>query len=133
MCDTCALIWMVNNSKLNTETREKLNESYQMGYHTYISPITAWELGMLAAYGRIRLASPVTKWFDEYVKYGNYRLAEMSPRILIGSSYLPDLPKSDPADRIIIATARFLNLQIVTRDRTILRYAEKGYVRAMHC
>ncbi|MCY4050442.1 MAG: hypothetical protein OXF60_02990 [Gammaproteobacteria bacterium] len=41
MLDTCALIWMVNNSKLNPETREKLNESYQMGYHTYISPITA--------------------------------------------------------------------------------------------
>ncbi len=86
---------------------------------------------MLATRGRTGLISPITKWFEEYVKYGNYRLAEMSPRILIGTSYLPDLPKLDPVDRIFIATARFLNLQIVTRDRTILRYAEKGYVHAM--
>ncbi|MYB35246.1 MAG: type II toxin-antitoxin system VapC family toxin [Gammaproteobacteria bacterium] len=133
LLDTCTIIWKGNNGYLHSDAIDRLNRNYQMACSTYVSPISAWELGMLCARGRIRLDRPAEKWFEEYMYRGQYRLAEMSPRILIESSYLPGTPPVDPADRIIIATARLLHLEIVTRDRMILEYANKGYVHALRC
>jgi PIN domain nuclease of toxin-antitoxin system len=47
--------------------------------------------------------------------------------------YSPGAPPRDPADRIVIATARALGLQLVTRDRAILAYADAGHVAAIPC
>jgi len=60
-------------------------------------------------------------------------LAGMPPDLLIESSYLPGSPPRDPADRIIIATARAYGMSIVTRDRVILGYSEAGFVRTIAC
>lgn len=135
LLDTCAVIWTATDDQLGmgTDIGRRLTESYDTGCRTYVSPISAWELGMLTACGKIRLERPLTKWFEEYINLGQISLAEMCPKILIESSYLPGTLPSDPADRVIIATARILNLQIVTRDRAILEYAGKGYVQALRC
>lgn len=103
------------------------------GIPIMVSPITAWERGLLAAKGRI--ASPMTprRWFEVLLSQPGIQLAEMSIDILIDSSFLPGEPQGDPADRIIIATARSFDLTIVTRDRAILDYAAQGYVRALAC
>ncbi len=61
------------------------------------------------------------------------RLAEFSVTILIRSAFLPGEPPADPADRMIIATARENGHTIVTRDRQILAYAEEGLVAAQRC
>ena len=60
-------------------------------------------------------------------------LAPMPPEVLIASSWLPGAPPPDPADRIIIATARHYGLAVMTRDARILDYAAEGYVRAVKC
>ena len=133
LLDTCAVIWTAIDDQLNTDIGHRLTENYNTGCRTCVSPVSAWELGMLTARGKIRLERPLTRWFDEYINLGQISLVEMSPRILIESSYLPGTPPSDPADRILIATARMLSLQIVTRDRAILEYADKGYVQALRC
>ena len=52
---------------------------------------------------------------------------------LVESSFLPGAPPRDPADRIILAAARSSGLQIVTRDRAILSYAEQGHAWALEC
>lgn len=98
-----------------------------------ISPITAWERAMLVAKGR--LASPLSPkmWFDRILSLRGIKLAELSPDILMDASFLPQPIHGDPADRIIIATARALDLTIVTRDRLILDYAAHGHVRALAC
>ena len=62
-----------------------------------------------------------------------FRLADLTPAIFIDSSFLPGQPPRDPADRIIIATARENDLTILTRDRLILEYAKAGNVRALAC
>ena len=46
---------------------------------------------------------------------------------------LPDLAHRDPADRMLIATARRRDLILITRDRAILDYAAAGHVRAIAC
>jgi PIN domain nuclease of toxin-antitoxin system len=61
------------------------------------------------------------------------RGAPFNPDIAIASSWLPGEIHGDPADRLIIATARHLGLPIVTRDRKILAYADAGEVSAMLC
>jgi len=110
-----------------------IGESLDAGTPVLVSPITAWERGILVAKGRI--ASPMTpkRWFDLLLSQPGVELAEMSIDILIDSSFLPGAPQGDPADRIIIATARSHDLTIVTRDRAILDYATQGHVRALAC
>jgi PIN domain nuclease of toxin-antitoxin system len=61
------------------------------------------------------------------------RLADLSPDILIAPSFLPGEPPRDPADRIILATARDLGATLITRDRLLLKYGENGQVSTIAC
>jgi PIN domain nuclease of toxin-antitoxin system len=61
------------------------------------------------------------------------RLTPLTPEIAIECSFLPPPLHSDPADRLLVATARALDVPIVTRDERILGYAEAGFVRAIGC
>ena len=61
------------------------------------------------------------------------RLAPLTPEIAIDSSFLPAPLHNDSADRLLIATARALQMPIVTRDRRILAYAQTGAVAAIAC
>ena len=95
---------------------------------TYISPITAWEVGMLASRGRLQLLIRPERWFANLFDAPGVRLADLSPDLLIASSYLPGTPPRDPTDRIIAATARELGATLVTRDRALLEYGEAGHI-----
>lgn len=133
LLDTCAVIWTGNGDPLSDAATESLNESHRAGRRSYVSAFSAWELGVLVARARLRLTRPVADWFDDYLRAGRMALAELTPRILADSSFLPGDPPADPADRIIIATARAQNLTILTRDRLILGYAGEGHVKALKC
>lgn len=98
-----------------------------------ISPISAWEISTLVVRGRINLSMPVETWFDKLVSAEGLFLADMPPTVLIRSASLPGNPPNDPADRIIIATAREFDYTIITRDGQILDYARAGLVKAMAC
>ncbi len=88
---------------------------------------------MLTARGRAALASGPKQWFSNLLAVPRMVPAKMAPDHLIESSMLPGAPPKDPADRIIIATTREYGLCILTRDRKILDYADKGLVMAMAC
>jgi PIN domain nuclease of toxin-antitoxin system len=60
-------------------------------------------------------------------------LHRLSPDILIASSFLPGEPPRDPADRILLATARGLGATLITRDRLLLKYGENGGVSTIAC
>jgi PIN domain nuclease of toxin-antitoxin system len=131
LLDTCAVIWAANGT--DTGVRHRLREARESRAAVWISPITAWEIGTLAAAGRIGMARPVLSWFEEMLVKSGAKLAELGPRVLIASTELPEGIHRDPADRIIVATAREHGLRVVTRDRKILNYAEKGHVMAVAC
>jgi len=135
LLDTCALLWLAGTT---TGTRlpvieDALEAALDAGQDVLLSPITAWELGMLSAKGRVPVTSPLGVWLDRLIAASGLRWAELSPRVLIEANFLPEPIHPDPADRIIIATAREHGLRIVTRDRKILDYAGKGHVMAMAC
>lgn len=60
-------------------------------------------------------------------------VTNVSLQVLVASSFLPQPIHGDPADRIIIATARERDLTIITRDRAILSYGNAGHVRTLAC
>ncbi len=133
LLDTCAVIWTGNDDRLSPNAVSAINEAYENNGQVYISPISAWELGLLVARGRLRFSMEAGKWFEKYMDCSAVSLAQMLPSDLIASSFLPGSPPNDPADRIIIATARQYGLTIITRDRLILNYAKEGHVKAIEC
>jgi len=133
LLDTCATIWLVEDRKLTEAAFEALDAADGAGVPTYISPISAWEIGMLVARDRLKLLITPQRWFQRLFEKPNVRLADMSPELLIASSFLPGTPPRDPADRIIAATARDYGATLITRDRTLLSYGQQGHISVIEC
>jgi PIN domain nuclease of toxin-antitoxin system len=112
---------------------EALDKCADGGETVFISPISAWEIGLAIVKGRYKSNMPPRVWFSRFVSTGTTALAGMTPEILIESSFLPGKPPRDPADRIIIATAREYGYCVVTCDGEILDYAAEGHVQALGC
>jgi PIN domain nuclease of toxin-antitoxin system len=72
-------------------------------------------------------------WFDDLLALPGVRLIPLGHRAAIAASGLPGTLHRDPADRLLIATARELGVPLVTRDRRILEYAAQGHVDAIAC
>ncbi|MAT34677.1 MAG: VapC toxin family PIN domain ribonuclease [Ponticaulis sp.] len=131
LLDTCAVIWLSEGKSASAATTERLEAAFDGGEPVLVSLITAWEIGMLYRKGRVSLTLDPEDWLDLFMKSAHADWAQMTPRILVRSSNLPGLVHSDPADRIIISTARQAQLTILTGDRTILDYGESGYVSVL--
>jgi len=132
LLDTNAAIWL-SRDELKASASEKLDEAARTGVATYLSPITAWEVGQLVSRNRLSLGATPQRWFARILAMPNVHLAELSPDILIASSFLPGNPPRDPADRILLATARDLGATLITRDRLLLKYGEDGQVSTIPC
>ncbi len=133
LLDTHAAIWITEDRPLASAAVAALDAAYQAGSLVLVSAITAWEVGLLVARNRIRLVAKPEHWFQRLLAIPGIRLAELSPDILIASSFLPGEPPRDPADRILLATARDLGATLITRDRLLLRYGEEGQVSTIAC
>ena len=133
LLDTCTLIFLTQNRPLASGAVEQLRAVSEAGGSTFISPITAWEVGMLASRCRLQLLVRPERWFANLFDAPGVKLADMSPELLIASSYLPGKPPNDPSDRIIAATARELGATLITRDRALLRYGAQGHVAVAEC
>jgi PIN domain nuclease of toxin-antitoxin system len=128
LLDTCAVLWLAEGAELGGDARKAVSEN-----KLNVSPITVWEIANLVRKKRIVLAMSVTKWFRQTVDMMEAAMPELTIDILAGSCELPGSPPGDPADRIIIATARESSMVLVTRDKDILAYSRSGYVRTMAC
>ncbi len=133
LLDTCAAIWIAENAPLADEAVQAIDQASDSGDSVLLSPISAWEIGLLVARGRLALPIGAQALFDQIIETPNVELAGLPPAVLIAASFLPGDPPSDPSDRIVIATAREQNLTVVTRDRQILKYAAAGHVLALAC
>lgn len=133
LLDTCAAIWLAEDAPIARSALDLLAEAADADISTYVSPISAWEIGLLVARARLKLLITPQRWFGRLLEVPGIRLADMSPELLIASSFLPGEPPRDPADRIIAATARDYGATLVTRDRALLEYGEQGHVRVEAC
>ena len=132
--DTHVWIWMVegNRAELAAPAIEAIERAAKAGA-VRVSAISVWEVAMLETKGRISLSRPVDDWVDAALHVPGLRLLPLSPEIAIESTRLPGEPSGDPADRILIASARHLGGQLATRDREILDYSEGGQLKVLNC
>ena len=84
-----------------------------------MSAISCWEVAKLVEYGRLTLPCPVSDWLRQALAYPGVRLVELSPRVCVESTRLPGTFHRDPADQIIVATARVLDAPLMTADSKI--------------
>ena len=104
LLDTCTLIFMTERTRLAPAAVETLQAATEGGEITYVSPITAWEVGMLTSRGRLQLLIRPERWFSNLFEVPGVRLADMSPDVLIASSYLPGKPPKTCRMRSRVAT-----------------------------
>jgi len=123
----------MSRSPLSTASRTAIRTAQNSNFGVYLSPFTAWEIGTLVSKGRLHLTLSPEVWFDTLLALPGVRLAALTPKVLIGSTALPGAPPSDPADRIIAATARSFGFRVITRDSKLLDYAAKGHILATAC
>jgi PIN domain nuclease of toxin-antitoxin system len=132
LLDTCAIIFIAENQTIDPLARQQVRAASLAG-GILVSPISAWEIGLLAAKGQLTFLLPPNAWFRSFLSNFGVRLTPLTPDIAIEASFLPPPLHGDPADRLLIATARALSVPIVTRDRRILAYAQAGFVAAIAC
>jgi PIN domain nuclease of toxin-antitoxin system len=132
LLDTNICIWLVEGT-VRPATETLLAERANAGESLYVSPFTAWELGAILRRGKLRTPLDAGEYFRRLASQPGMALADLTPDILIAAWYLPGKPPNDPADRIMVATARALDLTLLTRDRELLAYAAEGHLRAIPC
>ncbi len=119
--DTHIWIWWAGeNSKLTKESENLIRSRQAEGIG--VSSISCWEIALLHARQRLNLSIPLLQWLETSLSLPNILLLPLSPRIAVESNSLPDEFHKDPADRIIVATARVYDCPLVTYDSKILQY-----------
>jgi PIN domain nuclease of toxin-antitoxin system len=96
-----------------------------------VSPISAWEVALLERRGKVRLGRSIGLWLDEALAAPGLNVTPLTPQIAAASCRLPEPFHADPADRMIVATARDLGCTLVTEDARIRTYARAGHVRVL--
>lgn len=128
LLDTHALIWAVEGDRrLGTNASAAIAAAERVGA-VGVSAITPWEIALLAERNRLRLAQEVGTWIEALLALPGITLMPIEPEIAIDSVRLPGAFHADPADRLIIATARHSGARLLTADGTILSYAKRGHV-----
>lgn len=119
--DTHVLIWHVQGDKRLTPDRAAIVRQYE-SIGLGISAISLWEIAKAVEHGGLSLPVPVEDWLDAALAYPGIRLLPLTARIAAESTNLPDGFHKDPADQIIVATARVYDCPLVTYDAKILNY-----------
>ena len=117
--------------QLSAPVRTKIATAAERGM-VFVSAISVWEVAMLEARGRLTFSVECRDWVERALQAPGLQFVALSPAIAIDSTRLPGAIHSDPADRILVATARALNGTLITRDRALLDYSQGGYVKALN-
>jgi PIN domain nuclease of toxin-antitoxin system len=132
LLDTHALLWLDSGAPMTRESIAAIDDAAGRG-EVLVSPVSAWEIGLLVQKGRIRLNLEPLLWFERFLGLPGVRLTPLGVAAAISSSFLPEPFHGDPADRLLVATARALPATLITRDTKILSYADAGHLRALAC
>jgi PIN domain nuclease of toxin-antitoxin system len=125
--DTHILVWWVQNDpQLTAYHRERIEQ--ERGNGLGVCTISLIEVARLATAGRIVLPIPIAQWLESALTKEGVTLMSITPAIAVEAQSLPGDFHKDPADRIIVATARLSHASIVTVDRKILNYP---YIQAI--
>ncbi len=129
LLDTHAWIWLqegipgLSTKLIATVDQARANDK------VFISAVSVWEIGNLEARRRVRFHSNIEEWLHIAFTIGRLQLLPLDAQIALASSRLPGDLHRDPADRILVATARIHDLTLLTRDARLLDYGREGHLR----
>ena len=119
LLDTHILLWWHEDRGRLSRDQQEVIAAADADSPLLISDISLWEVAMLHSLGRIRLTIPLREWLGKLASPPLVRRNGMSPAVAAELASLPDSFHRDPADRILVATARVLGATLLTRDRRI--------------
>lgn len=122
LLDTHTWIWW--NMRPQSLSRKVKNlMAKKDGYdELLLSAISLWEFCKLLEKGRLGISCDPEEWIGIALGMPKLRLAHLTPDIAYRSTVLPKPFHDDPADQIIVATARVETAAILTKDQRILSY-----------
>ena len=120
--------WRVAPHKLTRPQQRELRRAVDQQTPVSISTITLWELALLAAHGRITFTNPMDAWLADMVSDPLIDVLPITPEIAAVGAQIGSGFHNDPADRIIVATARCHGLKLVTSDQRIRDWGGVGVI-----
>jgi PIN domain nuclease of toxin-antitoxin system len=122
LLDTSTWIWLVESpSKLSTKVANITSKIDNAPFG--LSTISIWEVAKKVSLGKLAISSPLQYWMSKAVREPFIQPIPLSVEIALESNQLPGIFHNDPADQIIVATARIMNLTILAKDDLILKYS----------
>lgn len=121
LLDTHAWWWALSEpDNLSTLAQKQIGQTLS-GQHC-VASISLWEFGMMAQRKRVQLKITPQEWLDHALHTERTQVLPISSDIALDSCNLPGEFHKDPADRLIVATARYYDLALVTKDEKIRNY-----------
>lgn len=121
LLDTHAWIWWIDQDRRLGASVIAALDALPREERPYLSDISLWEVATLIERGRLSLDIPLAEWLDAAAHPRSVRIVPISTAIAAAVAELPASFHRDPADRIIVATARVLDAPILTHDKRITR------------
>ncbi|WP_114815024.1 type II toxin-antitoxin system VapC family toxin [Paraburkholderia kururiensis] len=121
--DTHALVWWVTGDPALSRKARSAIERELAGGEILVSSISAWEIAMLVEREKLVLSMDVGSWLATVADIEAVRFVPVDPEIAVKSVELPGEFHKDPADRMIVATARKFSVSLVTKDEKIRAYS----------
>lgn len=121
--DTHVLVWWVSgNEQLSSTANKEIYRTLENEGEVVVSSISAWEIAMLVKKERLVLSMDVENWLETVSRIDGVRFMPVDNEIAVKSTLLPGAFHKDPADQMIVATARKLAIPLVTADSKLQRY-----------
>ena len=117
LLDTCALLALARG-----ELPDAAGRALRSAPEAIVSVVTAWEVAIKSAAGKIRLKHPPAQWFSGLVEHHDLREIPLDARTACAAAELPTLHR-DPFDRVLVALAQRHALTILTSDDNIAKYS----------
>jgi PIN domain nuclease of toxin-antitoxin system len=122
MLDTHTWIWWhMNPQKLSQKVKKIIADTNRYD-EIILSAISPWEFSKLLENKKVGISCDPEDWINSALDMPKFRLVPLSPVLAYRSTVLPQPFHNDPADQIIVATAREENATILTKDERILSY-----------
>ncbi len=121
LLDTCAILFVAENTTDLSAPTLRLIDAAPVG-SVFVSAISVAEIACLQERGRITLKQHWRSWWDSLLQKTAWICLPITHQVLAEAYSLPPAVHRDPADRVIIATARLNKLTLVTTDKKILEY-----------
>lgn len=121
LLDTHIWIWWVQADERLTAAQQHVIEEHEAD-GLGVSMISCWEVAKLTELGRLQLPASTLDWLNSALAYPGVRLMGLTPSVAVESTQLPGTFHRDPADQIIVATARVHGCAVLTADRKLLDY-----------